>query len=119
MPRSQQSRESGIISYFKTAELPIAEVVLGLAKEAVAERKARSTEARDRALAAQKKTTVLTVADRLQQAADRSKVAPTAAPKKAKKRKRASRAAGTKVQTAKQIEAELEQNDGAVIEGED
>ncbi len=52
MPRASQSRESGIVNYFKTAELPIAKIVLGLAKDAVAERTAKSSEARERALKA-------------------------------------------------------------------
>lgn len=51
MPRTTQSRESGIVNYFKTAELAIALVVLGLAKDAVAERQTRSKEAKARAQA--------------------------------------------------------------------
>jgi hypothetical protein len=53
MPRSTQSRESGIVNYFKSADLAIAQVVLGLATDAVKERKAKSSEARERALKSQ------------------------------------------------------------------
>lgn len=56
MPRSTQSREDNILDYFQTTDLAIAQVILRLATTAVKARVAKSTEARDRALAAQKKT---------------------------------------------------------------
>lgn len=55
MPRSQQSKEAAIIAFFRTAPMEVASVVLGLCREALKERTTRSVEARERALAAQKK----------------------------------------------------------------
>ena len=55
MPRSQQSREAAIVAYFRTADLMVAQVVLKLAADEVKTRVTKSTEARERAVAAQKK----------------------------------------------------------------
>ena len=55
MPRSSQSREAAIVAYFRTADLMVAQVVLKLAADEVKARVSRSTEARERAVAAQKK----------------------------------------------------------------
>lgn len=48
MPRSAQSKEAAILKYFKTAVLPTAQVMLGLAKDVVLERVQRSEGAKDR-----------------------------------------------------------------------
>ncbi len=112
MPRSNQSREAGIIAYFQSADLSIAEVVMGLAKAALGARLAKSAAAKATATkaakpakpTAPKPTAVAT---------------PAAAPKKTKKRrKRASRAKSTadRPPTAAQIEQEVAAGDGAVIE---
>ncbi len=49
MPRSSQSREHGILSWFRTADLAQAKLVFSLVKGEIAEREHRSQEAKDRA----------------------------------------------------------------------
>lgn len=51
MPRAQQSRETQILSYFKTADLNEAALVLRFATDAVKERQHKSAEAKARAKA--------------------------------------------------------------------
>lgn len=75
MPRAQQSKASTIVNYFRTEDLGVAETVLGLAQDAVKERKQRSTDAKARAAKA-------SVAAAVQPAAPKPK-----AKKKARKRK--------------------------------
>lgn len=113
MPRAIQSRESGIISYFKTADLAIAAVVLNLCKEALSERQQRSAEAKARAVKAPKH-------DAADLALSRPKpAATTAAPKKKGSKKKGSGKAKPKPKappTAASPYTEADLNDGAVIE---
>ena|SRR5260221_2737017 len=97
MPRSTQSRESGIVAYFRTAPLEVAHVVLSLAREALKERLTRSVEAKERALTAHRKAEKLSVS---------TSAATVAAPKKRKARK-ARKPRRTRVQTPAEIEQEV------------
>lgn len=81
MPRSTQSRESGIVNYFKTADLAIALVVLGLAKDAVHERQVRSAEAKARATGS--------VPAKVKPPKPAAAPPPAAAPRKRRKRRKA------------------------------
>lgn len=49
MPRIERSKESAIVEFFRTADLTIAVVVMGLCKDALKERTTKSDEAKARA----------------------------------------------------------------------
>ncbi len=62
MPRSSQSREHGILSWFRSADLAQAKLVFSLVKGEIAEREHRSQEAKDRAEKAKKQAAKATTA---------------------------------------------------------
>lgn len=51
MPRSETSAAGRVVAFFRSTELPIAELVLGMCQDAVRERKQKSEKARARATA--------------------------------------------------------------------
>lgn len=119
MPRSQQSLERRVIAYFRTTPLEIASVIYDLCADELRLRKAKSTEARERALGGQKKATPkpAKVADPVSALSRPVAQAAPPAKKKAKKRVRPSRA--KRPPTAAQIESEVAaEQDGAVLESE-
>lgn len=50
MPRSERTQEAKILDFFRSTDLPIAGLVLGLCKDVVGERLKKSKEARERQL---------------------------------------------------------------------
>lgn len=55
MPRATQSKAGGVVAFFRTAPMEVAEAVLDMAKDAIKERKDRSVVIRTAQLKAKKK----------------------------------------------------------------
>lgn len=51
MPRAEQSKAAQIVNFFRTSQIDVAGMVLGLCQDAVRERKQRSADAKARATA--------------------------------------------------------------------
>ena len=86
MPRQTQSEPARIVGYFRKSPIEVAEMVLGLCKDAVGERKALSTAAKKRAKKAQKPAAAPVTASSASTPAPARKV-KAAKPRKARKSK--------------------------------
>lgn len=84
MPRAQQTSASKVVEFFRTAPLETADLVMGLCRDALLGRKAKSNEARARALKA------------MRPAAPSPAAAPAASSKPAGKKKAAKKAGAAK-----------------------
>ena len=101
MPRSTQSPAAKILNYFRTADLSVAAEILGLAQDAVRERKSKSDKARRVARKGSKPGPALAAATPLAPVA-------SAAPKKVVKAKPAKKAKAKKAKRQAAPAAEQE-----------
>lgn len=88
MPRAQESPANRILSFFRTASIDSAELVLGLARDAVRERKQKAETARAAQLRAQRSATQKAAAKKKKQppAKPAASTAPASKPKAKKKK---------------------------------